>query len=315
MSVANPYLVEQYAVGIKTETSYGTAATPAVGTDYIYVTTADLTPQMNQVERDYRHNSLNALADAAGDVIVNVVLEGEYQGGAAAGSYNSGSHALELAAGMIDSASVSDAHTYLQEHTASSTSYPCPGKSCTIVGAYRTNLITVTGVYGNLVETHEFNGIVRFRFEGKGLFGGYVAGTQPTPTYTEQFIPVTPSTASVHGYSPEWSKIEINYGNQIETIQDAGSVYGYSKVIIARRKPMISFDMLMDAQGTHDPIGRMIAKTTGSFALTTGTAAGRKIAYTISSCQYRTVDVGNRNGVNIFNISANVVGTFSKKLS
>lgn len=316
MTVANPFLVEQFAVGVKTEATHSVANTPVAGTDYIYCTTADLLPEMNQIERDYRHNSLDALADAKGDVIVNVVLEGEYQGGAAASGYHSGSHALEQAAGMLASQSTTEM-TYIQESTSSSsTLFPCPGKSCTIVGAYRTNLITVVGVYGNLIETHAFNGLVKYRFEGKGIFSSFVTGSQPTPTYAERYINVLPSTASVHSYTPEWSQIEINYGNTVEAVQYAGSVYGYSKVMITKRRPMISFDALMDITDNvagHDFIGRMISKEASTFRLHTGKSAGRRLVYS-GSCQYRTVDVADRNGINVFNVVANVTGSIKKEL-
>lgn len=311
--VTQPYIVEQVLLGVKTEASYGTQATLTAGTDFLYVENVDLKIDTKGVERNYKHNALNALADAPGSTIFNLSFEAEYQTSGSAGDVLAPYGALEAAAGLKASVSASNSVTYVMEHTASS-GFPSPGSSATVQVYFRDKLFTLTGVYGNIEETHKADGIVKLKFTGQGLYQTESSATMPAATFKENYVRVASASMSTHGYDPEFTEFTINYGNDVKAIQYAGTANGYGKVMIVGRKPVVTFKTLMDSKAGHDFIGRRIDKSTGSISLQDGSGTGNKILYTMGTTQYREVDIAEDNGVFVYNVTANVIGNFTKKI-
>ena len=311
--VTQPYIIEQVVLGVKSEATYGAVATLAAGTDFIYVEGLDLKIDTKGVERNYKHNALNAVADAPGNTIFNISFETEYQTSGSAGAVIAPYGALEAAAGLKASVSASNSVTYIMEHTASA-NFPSPGTSATMQVYFRDKLFTITGVYGNIEETYKADGIVKVKFTGQGLYQTESVGTIPSPTYKENYVRVASASMATHTYDPEFSEVTINYGNDVKAIAYAGTANGYGKVMITNRKPTITFKTLMDTKAGHDFIGQRIDKTTGSFALTVGTGTGNKIQYTVGTTQYREVDIAEDNGIFVYNVTSNVIGDFSKKI-
>lgn len=308
--VTTPFLVEQTLCGIKTEGAYANIATLAA-TDYIYVENLDLKFDHKGIERGYQYNSLNPLADASGSTLVNISFETEYQISGSAGNpvvvtpYG----ALEQAAGLFQNST-----QYICEQTAS-TGFPSVGKSATIYVYYRDKAYGIKGVYGNIEETHTSDGLVKLKFTGQGLYATEsLASSVPSPTFKENYVKVASASLSTHAYTPEWSEVVVNYGNELQAVPYAGDVYGFSKVLIVRRKPTIKMKVLMDSKSGHDFIGRRIDKTQGAITYAAGTVPG-KMTYSFPTTQYREVDIADENGIYILNVTANVVGNFTKTLS
>lgn len=310
MAVTTPFLVEQFLLGAKTEASYGTRAT-LVATNYVYVNSVDLKIDSKNVARDYRHAQLNTLADAQGDTLYNITIEGEYRVSGSGKSVDP-IDTLEQAAGLYPSSSATPDITYFLTHSAD-TGFPCPGKSATIVAYYRNQLYTLLGVYGNMVETHNSDGLVKYKFTGKGIYSASVEIAQPSPTFNGTYVKVASASFTAQGYTPEWSSFEIDYGNTVEVIPYAGDQYGYSKVLITKRDPTVKFNPLMDSKATHDYVGKMIDKSEQGFKYNTNGTAGSRLEYS-GSCQYRQVDIKDENGVYRYDVVANLVGQYTKRI-
>jgi hypothetical protein len=312
--ITAPYISEQTCLGIKTEASYGTTASLSAATDFIYVEGVDLKVDHKQIERNYYDARLSAPADVPGSTLYTISFDTEYQTSGSAGNVLAPYSAIEQAAGMFVSASATNV-TYLLQHTASA-NFPCPGKSATIQVYYKDKLYTLTGVYGNLQETHRSDGVVKLKFNGTGIYNSESLGTFPTPSYKENYVKVASASLRLHdSYDGEFSEVTIDYGVAVTQIPYAGTANGISKIMITGRKPTIKIKTLMDSKANHDFVGKMVAKTAGSISYTVGTGAGNVITYAIPSSQYRSVDVSDSNGVYMFDVTANIVNEFTKVIS
>lgn len=311
MPVTNPVLVEQFLFGIKTESSYGTLASLAA-TDFMYVDKCEVKFESEDVPRDYKHADLNALESVQGSTLISLNVEGEYTFTSA--SVYAPMDAIEQAAGMTSSITAGKT-TYSGSNSAFAATMVGPGKSATVLAYHKNELVAIRGVHGDYEETHASNDVVRWKFSGKGLYQTWSTATQPSATIpTASYVRVASSSFSMQSYIPEWSKIVIKYGNTVEAIPYAGDDTGYSKVIITKRRPTVEFDPLLPGTSTHDYIARLVTKTKGAFALTVGTVAGYKIVYAADNCQYTSVDVAERQGLQAFNVTAKIIGAFSKTL-
>lgn len=315
MPVTTPILAEQFLFGIKSETTYGTARTLTASVDFMYVNKTDVKFESQDIARDYKHADLNALESAQGPVLISFNVEGEYMVSGSAGDVVGPMDAIEKASGMGSVVSAATSVTYSGSNAAAG-SFPGPGTSATALLYYKGELVTVRGVYGDYEETHESNGVVTFKFSGKGLYTAMSTTTQPSATIpTASYVRVSSSSLSVHSYIPEWSKFTVKYGNTVEAIPYAGDANGYSKVVITKRRPTFEFDPLMPGTGTHDYIARLVAKSKGALSLVVGTATGAKITYTAADTQYTSVDVAERSSLQSFNVVGKIIGNFTKLIS
>lgn len=311
--VNTPYITEQIAVLVKTESSYGTDATPSVGSDALFVDNFSYKPTHTGIQRQYKHNALNALSDLPGQTLVDISFDYDYMTTGVAGSAVAAVSALEQAAGMFVSASASNV-TYLLQHTASA-NFPSPGKSATVYVYMRDMLYKVTGVYGSVVEKHKSDGIVKCSFTGKGLYTAASTATVAAPSMTGNYVKVASSSMSVHTYDPEWSEFEVDYGVQTAVIPYSGNSNGISKIMITGRQPVLKMKTLMDTYSNHDFIGRYIGKNTGSLSYVTGTGTGNKVTYSFPTTQYREVNITDEDTVYKYDLTINVAGDFTKTIA
>ena len=129
MSIS-PILVEQSLVGIKSETTYGTAVTPGA-TDFIYASSIDLKVDTTPVERNYRHQALNNISNAPGSVLYSLSFETEYQYSGSGGVVLAPYDAIEKSAGLYSIVSAGTDVSYKVESTASGNMLS-PGTSATV---------------------------------------------------------------------------------------------------------------------------------------------------------------------------------------
>ena len=310
MPVTTPVLVEQLAFGIKSETAYGTFSAPTTS-DYLYVDKCDAKFESEDIARQYKSGDLNDLESAQGPVLMSFAVEGEYM--IKSGSACPPMDAIERACGMT--ASTATMVTTYSGSSIAPTSFPGPGQSATILAYYRNELIAIKGAYGDYEEEHKSNGVITFKFTGKGLYQTWSTGTAPSPAYaTGSYIRVSSSSLSVQAYVPEWSIFRVKYGNTVEAIPFAGDVTGYSRVVITKRRPTFEFDPLLPGTATHDYISNLVGKTKGAMTYSVGSVNGFKMAYSATLSQYTAVDVMNRNGVQGFNVTSKIIGPFTKVL-
>lgn len=311
--VNTPYITEQVGILLKTESAYGTEATPSVGTDALFVDNFSYKPVHSGIQRQYRHNALNAITDVPGQTLVELSFDFDYMTTGVAATAVPAIGALEQAAGMFSSASASTV-TYLLQHTASS-GFPCPGKSATAKVYYRDQIYTVTGIYGNIVERHMSDGVVKCSFSGRGLYTAATTGAAIAPTMSGNYVKVASSSMTVHTYDPEWSEFEVDYGVQLANIPYSGNSNGISKIMITGRQPVLRVKTLMDSYSNHDFIGRYISKATGSLAYTTGTGTGNRVSYSFPTTQYREVNITDEDTVYKYDVTVNVAGDFTKTIA
>lgn len=313
MAVAQPYITEQVLLGVKSESTYGTIATPAAATDYIYVSELDLSVDQKTIERNYKHISLNNLQNAPGPTLLKVSFTSEYQTSGVAGTALAPYGALEAAAGQIASASANDV-TYTLALTAS-TNFPGPGTSATMQVYYRDQLYTIKGVYGTITETHKSDGLKTVKFDGTGLYvTNSVATGVPSPTYSDNYVRVISGSSLLHSYDADFSEMTINYGCEIAAIPSVGDTYGYSKVMIVNRKPEITINPLMDSKSTFDAIGRRVSQATGSFTFNEGSGTGNRVYYNFPIVQIGNLDITEADGVYRYSMTLNPVGNWSKRI-
>lgn len=312
--LAQPIIVEQCAVAVKSESAYSTPATIAA-TDFLYV--SKFVPKFDHksIERNQMKGNLLASADVPGNTLVDIEIEGDYQTAGAAGSVFAAIDALEKACGRTSTTSAGVSVAYTTPPTGSA-GFPCPGTSLTCVGYFKGELVTVRGVYGTMVETLKSDGVVTFAFKGKGLYTPMSHSTVPSTTYQDKYVQVISASVSAHGYDPEVSQIVVDYGVSVVADPYVGDAYGYSRTRISGEiKPTVKIDPLMDSVATFDPISKMITKASGSITVSVGSVAGSRISYSFPTTQFREVNVADRNGAQAWDITANVFGQWTKTIS
>lgn len=312
--IANPILSEQVIVGIKSEAVYGTIPSFTPATDFMYVSSFEPKITHTAVQRKYLRGDLLQNLEAPGSTLLDVTIKGEYETAAAAGSVYGPMNALELACGKSSTVSAGASVTYTVI-SSGLTNFPGPGTSCSIVGYYHGEQIQIKGVYGSMKETYKAGNIVEFEFVGKGLYTAMAHTAIVTPTFVENYVTVYSGILSVMSYSPEWSEVTFDYGVKVDAIPFGGDTYGFSRVIITDQVPTLVFNPLMDSVATFDPVTKLVSKANGSWSFQCGQVAGSIITYSGTKCQFQTVDVKDRDGLEAWEIKANVVGSYSKVIS
>lgn len=97
-------------------------------------------------------------------------------------------------------------------------------------------------------------------------------------------------------YTPRVSKLTLDFGNQVEMLQDSTDVSGYRHAIITGRRVNGSMDPEGTLVATRDWYGIWLARTEKSLSWTLGTT-GNSVAFSIPKMQQRNLQESDRNKV------------------
>lgn len=279
----------------KTETTYGTSASPA-GSDAVLVRNLEITPiQADTVTRDlirpYLGNSEQLLAQTR----VEVTFEVEFAGSGTAGTaprYG----ALLKACGLSETVVASTSVTYAPVSASFS--------SCTIHVNVDGVLHPITGCRGTFNLNAEVGQIPVISFTMTGIYNAPTDTAAPSTTYTNQATPVifkagNTTSFSILSYSACLQSLSFDVANEVVYRELVGCD---KSVLITNRAPSGTAVIEAPTIAQKDFFTIANSDTTGSISFQHGQTAGNIITFTA-----QTIDIGqptysDQDGIQMLNL-------------
>lgn len=303
-------LTRKQAIGIKQETTQGTAVVPSSSTDFLYVESLEISPSIEFLKRNHFRASLDSLAGVAGKRSVSVKFMTELKGSGTAGDqtvagFQALSYALQ-ACGMTETVVPATSITYAPTSAPASANYFGPGKSVTIE-VYKDGLKhIVAGCVGTWKITAESGQYPKIEFEFQGTWTTPTDAAVPSPTIVD-IIPQgwMNSTVTVHGSSTVIiDKLEIDCGNTTFRRDDPREATAVKGFVITERNPVGQYEIEATKVADYDAWGALIASTEASTSVVFGSGAGKVVTVTMPKSQNGDVQYGDRSGIMTYVVPA-----------
>jgi hypothetical protein len=290
-----PFLTRKRTILLKTESSYGTDATPA-GTDALTVRSLDISPiDADVVSRDlvrpYLGNSTQLLAN----IKVQCNFEVELAGSGTAGTAPRWGPAM-LACGTAATTVASTSVTYAPVSSAFS--------SATVYYFADGIKHAVTGWRGTFEITGELGQIPVISFTGTGIYSTPTDTAVGAVTYGNQADPLiftsgNTTAFSLFSYSGCLSSFSFAMNNEIQYRELIGCT---KEVLITDRKPSGQVMIESVPIATKDFFSIATGTATGNLTLTHGTTAGNRAVFTGAQTDITNPTSGDMNGVIMLNL-------------
>ena len=260
---------------VKTESSYGTDASPA-GTDALLVRNLDITPLSGDVvSRDLIRPYLGNFDQLIGLTSVGITFEVELAGSGTAGTapkFDAILKACGLAATIVSSTSV----TYAPVSASFS--------SATIYFNVDGVLHKLTGCRGSLTMSCAVGAIPTLAFNLTGVYNAPTDTAQPALTYSAQATPLifregNTSAFSFFSYSGILQSVDFNLANDLVYRELVG---GTKETLITDRKPAGTVMIEAPTIATKDFFTTALGSSTGNLTFLHGTTAGNRVTFTAS---------------------------------
>jgi hypothetical protein len=279
----------------KTESTYGTDATPA-GTDAVLVRSLEVTPlEADVVSRDLIRPYLGNSDQLLANVRVRCSFEVELAGSGTAGTaprYDALLKATGMAATIVATTSV----TYAPVSATFS--------SCTIVYNVDGVQHKLTGVRGTVTMNCQLGQIPTLQFEMTGIYNAPTDTAQPAVTYSAQATPLifregNTSAFSFFSYSGCLMSVDFNLANDIVYRELIGCT---KEVIITDRKPAGTVVIEAPTIATKDYFSVALGSTTGNLTFLHGTTAGNRVTFTASQVDATQPSYSDQDGIQMLSV-------------
>jgi len=260
---------------VKTESTYGTDATPA-GTDALLVRNLDITPLSGDiVSRDLIRPYLGNFDQLIAQTSVAINFEVELAGSGTAGTapkYDAILKACGLAATIVASTSV----TYAPVSASFS--------SATIYFNVDGVLHKLTGCRGSMNMSCAVGAIPTLSFNLTGVYNAPTDTAAPSVTYSAQATPLVfregnTSAFSFFSYSGILQSVDFNLANDLIYRELVG---GTKETLITDRKPAGTVMIEAPTIATKDFFTIALASATGNLTFLHGTTAGNRVTFLAS---------------------------------
>jgi hypothetical protein len=146
--------------------------------------------------------------------------------------------------------------------------------------------LTLAQVGAPLKLETEFKGALNSVFDTTKTTHGTFDNVQPDA--------VLASTVTAMGYTMDMDKVSIDTGTKVENVVDPSRAQGICGCVITGREPKMTLDPYLDSTASKDILGKWVANTQASFAMT----VGAHLQVLAPSCQItKAFDSADRNGV------------------
>jgi hypothetical protein len=295
--------------GIKNEATQSIEATVAVS-DFITVQDATAKIGKDTIVRDYKRGSMDTLQTVIGARWLEGEVTVELRNSASAG-YPELQSLFTMC--MASSSTITGTSSIFPISTCPpSMSYP--GISSTTNTHYDGQKFVGLGGVGDFSFDLEAGKIPLVKFKLTSMLSGSGPVEISNPVVTGNLVSAAPIVQSINlkvgTYAPiAVNKLTFNAGVKVEKILDVNSPNAVYAIVCTGRDPKITIDPLVDTFTNSNPIADMMNGTSYSVSAQIGTVAGNNVAVLFPSCSNDTVEIGERNGIRVYNITANCNGT------
>lgn len=292
-----PKLSRKAALGIKKETTQGTAETLSA-TDFTHAYDVKITPNVELTPQNYISTSLSQFAQLPGKKFFEIEFTLPLKGSGTAGTENAPLGAALEASGTLVTVTPGTSCIYNRVSSPASSSYYGPGKSCTIKFYEDGILYTAAGCMFDASLDIEAGKPVGVKFKGRGKYSAVTDASFPTVTPLTNDPPVVKTASfAIHSYSAVIQKLSIEINNGVQMRDDVNSADSLLGFMITDPKITGSIDPERELVATHDWWGRLAAGTLGTMTIQIGSTAGNIITITAPKVQYTGLTPGNRGGI------------------
>lgn len=264
----------------KIETTYGTDPTPTGAANAILVKNLSVTPQeVTLVSRDTVRPALGNFQNIAAAIYAKVDMEVEIAGSGTAGTVP-GYGVLLRACGLSETISAGVSVIYQPISSAF--------ESATLYFNVDGVLHKMTGARGTVSMSLTIFGIPTYKFSFTGIYSAVTDTAAPTVTLTAFQAPLAVNNTNttgltLHGYaSAVLSDLSLDLGN---TVVYRSLVGGTQQVLLTDRKAMGSATIEATTVAAKDWWTASQNATLSTLAITHGTVAGNKVAFTAPAVQ------------------------------
>lgn len=281
----------------KTETTYGTDATPTTTSNALLVSEPTIKITGEVLDRDYLRDSLSPMAPIIGMKEAEIDFVTELKGSGAAGVAPI-IGVLFKGCGMAETITTSASVTYAPQSNEANVG------SLTIYFYRDGNLHKLTGARGSFALTLEAGKYAKLKFNFKGLYNAVSASACPSVTISESTAPVPVyGTSTTWGtYSPIASNLSVEYGNEITRIESINAAAGVDSFRISARKPQGKMSLAAIVEATHPVWADWASSTVRALVSTLGAVAGNIVTISAPKCVPTSVDYGDDAGVTTYDL-------------
>jgi hypothetical protein len=290
-----PFLTRKRTILLKTESTYGTDATPT-GSDALTVRSLDISPiDADVVDRDLVRPYLGSSTQLLANIKVQCNFEVELAGSGTAGTAPRWGPAM-LACGTAATTVASTSVTYAPVSSAFS--------SATVYYFADGIKHAVTGWRGTFEIRGELGQIPVIAFTGTGIHSTATDTAVGAVTYGSQADPLiftsgNTTAFSLFSYSGCLSSFSFAMNNEIQYRELIGCT---KEVLITDRKPSGQVMIESVPIATKDFFSIATGTATGNLTFTHGTTAGNRVVFTAAQTDITNPTYGDMNGVIMLNL-------------
>jgi hypothetical protein len=290
-----PFLTRKRTILLKTESTYGTDATPT-GSDALTVRSLDISPiDADVVDRDLVKPYLGSSTQLLANIKVQCNFEVELAGSGTAGTAPRWGPAM-LACGTAATTVASTSVTYAPVSSAFS--------SATVYYFADGIKHAVTGWRGTFEITGELGQIPVISFTGTGVYSTPTDTAVGAVTYGGQADPLiftsgNTTAFSLFGHSGCLSSFSFALANEMVYRELIGCT---KEILITNRAPGGTVMIESVPIATKDFFSIATGTTTGNLTLTHGTTAGNRCVFTSAQTDLTNPTYGDMNGVIMLNL-------------
>jgi hypothetical protein len=297
-----PRLVKKCAIGIKTESTQGSAVSLSA-TDFLLAEDVEVRPLAEVLPRDYYRSDLDTLAHVKGRKSFEVKFRTELKGSGTAGDAYDPLGAALQACGFTEAVSAGVSVTYTPNSAPSSANYYGPGNSCTIKVYKDGKELVIAGAVGSFKASFEAGKICMLDFTFRGVYTEPTDVAFPSQTYSSVVPAIVASASfSVHSFSAVVEKFDFDVANELTERPSVSAANGLLGFMITGRKPTGSMDPEDTPTSDTNWYNRLTAGTSGALSLTLGATAGNIVGLSFPAVQYAGLTHEGRGGISVLNI-------------
>lgn len=294
------FLSRRMTFGGKVETTEGTAIAVAAADCNALAYDVQYTPNISMFSRKPVAQDLSPYSAIPGARSGRLTCKMELKGSGAAGTAPAIGKFLR-ACGFGETVNVGTSVVYqraLNQPTLSLAAYDIPPTGNNLKKLLR-------GVRGTFKLSPKVGepGMVEFDFLGVEDGITDAAGITPTGLETTKPPAFLSTSFTMQAFAHKISQFSIDAGNDLTLREDITKAEGYFSCLIVDTEATFSMDPEKELVATHDYHGIWKAATEASMSVAFGATAGNICTITAPKSQYTDIKPGNRNGLEIFNVT------------
>ena len=184
------------------------------------------------------------------------------------------------------------------------TSNPANHKTITIHVFTDGKREVLSAAMGNVTFAGETGKAIMCNFEFTGIYGAPTDVALPAFTPGTELPPIMANGTFSITAARKVSKFALNMNNNVILRLDVNAASGIHHACIVDIDPVVTADLEAELVAAYDIYGAYLAGTEAAMSVVVGSGAGKAITFTLPKIQHRDIPHGDRDGLQINDITA-----------